>query len=255
MTFAPAPPDLETRRDTRWRAVAGEHGIASLRHTHWLDDQFRTYPDAPGTWAARDGQVIGLVPPAPDAAPEELALSPGDDVLVESLRLRAISRDGVLALRVFDPGAPTRTQLRGIHSFPWNDDWVKLGAFIPAAGGETRIVRSVDGHEREEPAVGVVALEIAGDPVRLTVSGGTNGFSAVVADASSSEDAYRFRFLPIEPPDAEGNVVVDFNRAYLPPCAFSDQYVCPLPPAGNRLSVRVEAGERIPDRATSAPDT
>ena len=106
MTLAPAPPDLETRRDTRWRAVAGEHGIASLRHTHWLDDQFRTYPDAPGTWAARDGQVIGLVPPAPDAAPEELALSPGDDVLVESLRLRAISRDGVLALRVFDPGRP-----------------------------------------------------------------------------------------------------------------------------------------------------
>ena len=44
--------------------------------------------------------------------------------------------------------------------------------------------------------------------------------------------------------DADGHVVVDFNRAYLPPCAFSDFYVCPLPPAGNRLDRPIRAGEK-----------
>lgn len=70
-----------------------------------------------------------------------------------------------------------------------------------------------------------------------------------MADGTSGVDAYRFRFLPIDLPSEDGTVTVDFNRAYLPPCAFSDQYVCPLPPAGNRLGVRIEAGERVMELA------
>lgn len=253
MSLTSAPIDLDTRRQVRWDAVAGPHGIASLRHTHWLGAELRTYAHAPGTWAARAGKVVGSVRRAPDAATEEVALAPGETAVIGDLQLRAIERDGALALRVFDPESPTRTRLRGILSFPWNPDWVIEGAFVAASDGERRVVRSVDGHEREEPAVGVVALEVDGHPVRLTVSRSAKGFSAVISDATSGDDAYRFRFLPIEPPDADGNVVIDFNRLFLPPCAFSDQYVCPLPPAGNRLDVRVEAGERVTELA--APDT
>ncbi len=245
MSLATAPADLDTRQRARWRAVAGDHGIASLRHTHWLDAVERTYADAPGTWAARGGKVVGSVRRTPDAALEEVVIAPGETAVFGHREFRAIDRDGALALRIFDPESPTRTRLRGIQSFPWNSDWVIEGAFVAASDGETRVVRSVDGHESQEPAVGVVVLEVAGQLARLTVSRSGRGFSAVVADATSGDDAYRFRFLPIDSPDADGNVVVDFNRLFLPPCAFSDQYVCPLPPAGNRLGVRVEAGEKI----------
>lgn len=241
--------DPRTARErARWRAVASEHGIASLRHTHWLDDEFRAYADAPGVWAGRDGRVIGRGLRRADAD-AELALAPGEEAPFGRLLLRAIDRDGALALRVLDPDAPTRTRLRGIHSFAHDEAWLLSGAFVPAPHGETRVVRSVDGYEREQAAVGTVALTIQGAPVSLTVSGGPKGLSAVVADGTSGVDAYRFRFLPIDAPDADGSVLVDFNRAYLPPCAFSDEYVCPLPPAGNRLSVRVEAGERLPELA------
>ena len=227
----------------RWRAVSSEFGIAALRHTHWLDTEPRTYDGTPGTWAARDGAIIGSIP---EHAAEHV-LRPGEAIRVGQLELRAFSRDGALALRVIDPDAPSRRRLRGILSYPRQSDWVLHGTFEPASDGETRVVRSVDGHERTEVAVGVVALSLPGEKVRLTVSAGASGLQAVIADATSGDDAYRFRFLPIDAPNADGEVTVDFNRAYLPPCAFSDQYVCPLPPAGNRLSVRIEAGERLPD--------
>ncbi|MDW4571948.1 DUF1684 domain-containing protein [Microbacterium sp. M3] len=245
----------ETLTDERWLAVSSAHGIAALRHTHWLDDRPRAYEGAPGLWRAADGAVIGSGlhgrdDLASEASRSEVRLAPGEHLDIGGLRLKAISRGGVPALRVFDPEAPSRTRLRGILSFPHADAWAIPGLFRPAAAGTTTVIESVDGSEREEPAVGTIALQIAGAPVELTVTGDpAEGLSAVIADATGNVDAYRFRFLEIDPPAADGSVIVDFNRAYLPPCAFSEHYICPLPPANNRLAVRVDAGERIAEVA------
>ncbi|KQP70071.1 hypothetical protein ASF40_09580 [Microbacterium sp. Leaf288] len=250
MTLPASTPDTVT--DARWRAVSSEHGIAALRHTHWLDTEPREYDGAPGVWRAVDGKVAGagLRADAPGAPADDVVLAPGEHLDVGSVRLKAISREGSPALRVFDPETPGRTRLRGILSFPHDDAWALPGIFRPAAEGEINVIRSVDGYEREEPAVGTIALEVDGSPVELTVTGDpAHGLSAVIADATSNIDAYRFRFLEIDAPAADGTVTVDFNQAYLPPCAFSDHYVCPLPPANNRLAVRVEAGERITETA------
>jgi len=246
MTLPVSTPDTVT--DARWHAVSAEHGVAALRHTHWLDGVERAYDGAPGVWRAVDGRVVGtgLRADAPEAPADEVVLAPGEHLDVGRLRLKAISREGAPALRVFDPETPGRTRLRGILSFPHDAAWAIAGVFRPAADGEINVITSVDGYEREEPAVGTIALEVGGEGVELTVTGDpAEGLSAVIADATSNVDAYRFRFLEIEAPAADGSVTVDFNRAYLPPCAFSDHYVCPLPPANNRLGVRVEAGERV----------
>ncbi|HKP08227.1 MAG TPA: DUF1684 domain-containing protein [Microbacterium sp.] len=245
MTLPASTPDTVT--EARWRAVSSAHGISALRHTHWLDDEPRAYDGAPGVWRAVDGKVAGtgLRAGAADVPVDAIVLAPGEHLDVGGVRLKAISREGVPALRVFDPETPGRTRLRSILSFPHDDAWALPGRFRPAAAGEINVIRSVDGYEREEPAVGTVALEVGGSPVELTVTGDpATGLSAVIADGTSNVDAYRFRFLEIGAPAANGSVTVDFNQAYLPPCAFSDHYVCPLPPASNRLAVRVEAGER-----------
>ena len=250
MTLPASTPDTVT--DARWRAVSSEHGIAALRHTHWLDSEPRAYDGAPGVWRAVDGKVAGagLRADAPGAPADDVVLAPGEHLDVGGVRLKAISREGAPALRVFDPETPGRTRLRGILSFPHDEAWALPGVFRPATAGEINVIRSVDGHEREEPAVGTIALEVDGSPVELTVTGDpAQGLSAVIADATSNVDAYRFRFLEIDAPAADGTVTVDFNQAYLPPCAFSDHYVCPLPPANNRLAVRVEAGERATELA------
>lgn len=225
----------------RWEAVSAPHGIASLRHTHWLDQTPRAFEGAPGRWSADAGEVRGT------GLPErgDVALAPFETVHEGRLLLRAFFRDGAFALRVYDPEAPGRLSLTGIETFPESEGaWRFAGRFVPASDGEQITVRSVDGHERTVAATGTVAFEIEGTPVELSVSGDDTGFEAVIADATAQDGAYRFRFLPIDLPDADGAVTVDFARAYLPPCAFSDQYVCPLPPAQNRFAFAIPAGER-----------
>lgn len=71
----------------------------------------------------------------------------------------------------------------------------------------------------------------------------------VFSDATSGKGSYPGgRFLYTALPDKDGNVTLDFNRAYSPPCAFTDFATCPLPPPQNRLKVAIAAGERYEGR-------
>jgi uncharacterized protein (DUF1684 family) len=67
----------------------------------------------------------------------------------------------------------------------------------------------------------------------------------VFGDASNGPDTYPGgRFLVVEAPDENGDVWIDFNRAYNPPCVFSDHATCPLPTPENKLGIAVRAGEK-----------
>ena len=69
----------------------------------------------------------------------------------------------------------------------------------------------------------------------------------IFADRTSGHESYAAaRFLYAERPVDGGTTVVDFNLAYNPPCAFTEFSTCPLPPASNRLDLRIEAGEKKP---------
>ena len=66
-------------------------------------------------------------------------------------------------------------------------------------------------------------------------------FSAIRPAAKETYGAGRFLYSAMP---EDGQVVLDFNKAYNPPCAFTPYATCPLPPAENRLAVRIEAGEK-----------
>jgi uncharacterized protein (DUF1684 family) len=105
-------------------------------------------------------------------------------------------------------------------------------------------VPNADGAERGLTLAGEVAFDLDGTRHTLAVSADAGSLSASFGDATNGADTFGFRFLTLPEPDAAGRVVVDFNRAHLPPCAFTDHSLCPLPPAGNRLPIAVAAGER-----------
>ena len=76
--------------------------------------------------------------------------------------------------------------------------------------------------------------------------GVNGGLFVIFADETSAEETYGAgRFLSVEKPDENGNTFIDFNKAYNPPCAFTEFATCPLPPRENILKVKILAGEKI----------
>jgi uncharacterized protein (DUF1684 family) len=93
---------------------------------------------------------------------------------------------------------------------------------------------------------GALVFEINGTEYRLdpVLEKGSKQLFVIFADITAGKETYGAgRYLYVDPPGADGRVIVDFNRAYNPPCAFTKFATCPLPPRQNRLAVRVEAGE------------
>lgn len=243
--------------ERRGTSVSTAHGALALTGTHWLEPEPAEIPGLPGRWWAADGTVLvraaaadGLRVKGTDGAADgTLELRPDtssypDLLTLGEILLVPIEREGELALRVFDPAAATRTAFAGISTYPYAPEWAVPAVFTPFENDRDVVVPNADGRERPLAVTGQIAFHLAGEPHTLTVSRSGDQLSGVIADGTSGRETYRFRFVTLPAPDAEGRTVLDLNRAYLPPCAFADHFVCPFPPPGNRLPIAVAAGEK-----------
>lgn len=158
-----------------------------------------------------------------------------------------IDRDGKKALRVKDSAAPTRKNFVGIDYFPTNASWrveAKWEAFNPPKELE---VPNVLGNVEKYKVPGKAVFKHGGkeyevQPVLETAD--AKELFLIFADKTSGKETYGAgRFLYADLPK-DGKIVLDFNRAYNPPCAFTPYATCPLAPPENKLKVRVEAGEK-----------
>jgi uncharacterized protein (DUF1684 family) len=158
-----------------------------------------------------------------------------------------IKREDKYGLRIKDSEAPTRKHFVGIDYFDIDPSWrieAKWEAYNPP-------------HEVEEPNIigqvdkvvvpGAAVFERDGQTFRvepvIETPGDTELF-LVFADKTSGKETYgAARFVYTEAPK-DGKVILDFNKAYNPPCAFTPFATCPLPTAQNRLKMRVTAGEK-----------
>ncbi|MFF3073325.1 DUF1684 domain-containing protein [Kitasatospora sp. NPDC057936] len=259
-----AAEDWKHWSDHRAASVSAPHGQLALTGTHWLEPEPGVLPGLPGLWwadaegvrlraVAADGITVGGATVGGDASPVdgEVLLRPDTDPAADiatlgDVLLVPIEREGELALRVFDPAAPRRASFAGISAYPYSPEWAVPAVFTPfdAADAQSVVVPNADGKERPLAVTGQIAFTVAGEHRTLTVSSAGDRLSGVIADATSGIDTYRFRFITLPAPDADGRTVLDLNRAYLPPCAFADHFICPFPPPGNRLDFAVEAGEK-----------
>ncbi|WP_019885132.1 DUF1684 domain-containing protein [Streptomyces purpureus] len=244
--------------EQRTAMVSAPHGPLSLTGTHWLADHPEgRIPAVPGQWREDGGEVV-LTATAEDRVTVdgepltgEIRLTADRGPIPESRveaggrRLVVMRREGLWAVRDFDPGSPARQAFKGIEATPYDPRWELPGAYRPYPEARSVRVENADGRERGLGLAGEIVFEIDGAPQALHVAVEADGsLWAVFADATSGKDSYRFRFLRPAPPAADGAVTVDFNRALLPPCAFADHFICPFPPPGNTLPVGVPAGER-----------
>ena len=163
-----------------------------------------------------------------------------------SLRWQVIQRQDLTGIRLRDTANAAIESFKGIEMFPVSLDWRIPAWFEPYDPPRVIGVPNVLGQVNEQPSPGAVVFRVGGERLRLDVTGNPQdrSFSVVFGDETNGLETYGGgRFLTVDAPDEKGRLYIDFNRAYNPPCVFTEFATCPLPPPQNRLPVRIEAGE------------
>jgi len=170
-------------------------------------------------------------------------------VRVGSAGFRIAKRVDSIGVRAWDAEHPSLRAFKGLTYFPLDQRWRIAGRFTPLPVPRKFAASTESGVAEEYEEVGSVDATIDGTPYRLTAyKGGKKQLFITFADASSGEETYGFRFLRATLDSATSDVVLDFNFAYNPDCAFSKFTTCPLPPPENRIRSKVLAGERPPQK-------
>jgi uncharacterized protein (DUF1684 family) len=223
------------------RRRARPHGLLAATGLHWLDKQWQTFDDVPGEW--RNGpDGVSLKTEQGERNLGEVD-EDGVELMFGDVMAEVARRGTEVILRPRDPRNPVRLAYKGTSAFPPDERWIVTGRFV-ADRQEITIDTVVDGLKFADAALGRVDFTLEGRALSLTVF---DGFEIVFRDATSGVTTYAAsRTLTIDPPAADGTVVLDFNRATNQPCAYTEFATCSLPPPENVLPIAVEAGEKAP---------
>ncbi len=194
----------------------------------------------PGIVVTDKGATVQTKELKPDSSGDPDVLSLG------RLTFYIIERGGRLGVRLRDPESPQRKAFTGLTWFPVSEPYRIVAKFVPAATPRSIPVPNILGQTIDMPSPGRAVFTLRGKELGLDAvleEPDAKELFFIFRDQTSGKETYPGgRFLYTELPK-DGTVVLDFNKAYSPPCAFTPHATCPLPPQQNRLGVRIEAGE------------
>ncbi|MFC5786437.1 MULTISPECIES: DUF1684 domain-containing protein [Streptomyces] len=214
----------EEWRAERHRSVTGPTGNLALAETRWLPAGER-----PDLTAARAGQR-------------------GSVTVTTVERTDMVTGEPEYALRFWDAESPAIRNFERTDAFPFDPAWVLDATYTPVEDGRRVAFEHIrdNGGTRDLAVPGDIALTVDGTDYTLSAFDDDGTLLLVFGDPTNGAATYGAgRFLFVEH-TGEGRVRLDFNRAFVPPCGFSDQYNCPMPPRQNRFQLPVEAGEKLP---------
>lgn len=216
------------------RLPKGAPSIAGALHVRGGEVSFKAAKDA----FLVDGE------PAREASLKTDAQGRASRVKIGDLTFVVLERGGRLAVRLWNPNSPNRTQFQGRKWFPVDARFRIEADFRPYPTPKSVPILDVLGNTNNATVPGYAEFTIGGKRVRLEGEQSGDGLFFNFRDGTSGKESYpASRFLYAEAPK-NGKVVLDFNRAYSPPCAFTAYATCPLPPPENILKVRIPAGEK-----------
>ena len=203
----------------------------------------------PETHATIDGKSATAAKLDPDTSQHVTNVEMG------SLRFHVIVRDERVGIRVLERDSAAARNFKGMLFYPLDMNYRVTAAWVPADGKKTIEVPNVLGDVTAQSVPGVAVFKVNGEDSKLTALGGDvkKGLFFVFNDLTAKNDTYPGgRFLDTGP-IVDGHVVLDFNRAYNPPCAVTPYATCPLAPKENRLTVAIPAGEKFDKAAHPHP--
>lgn len=165
--------------------------------------------------------------------------------VVGLLKLSIIKRGERYGLRVKDKNNQPLREFKGLEWFPASESYRVVATFIPDAQPKEMIIMNVLGDELKMKSPGVLSFQLNGRTHQLRpVMENDEKLFIIFRDQTAGKTSYGAgRFLYADLPK-DGKVILDFNRAENPPCAFTPYATCPLPPRANFLPIAIPAGER-----------
>ncbi len=262
--------ELNAERTARAQRLTAPDGWLSLIGLHFLapgDNSVGSAPDNLIVLAAGPARLGNVVVDASGRA--RLQVSPGVEVRVNGAPVLSadlgdgrtgrpvtvtsgtvssfvIERGGQLALRVRDTESKRRQEFVGIEYFPTDPTWRIEATWEPFPRPREVSIKNILGQESKALVLGRAVFTRDGHTIGLLPlqESPDDPLFFVISDLTSGEETYgAARFVYADPP-RDGRVVLDFNRAINPPCAFTPFATCPLPPKENEMPIAVRAGEK-----------
>ncbi len=264
--------EIETWRQKRIEDLKGPNGWLNLVGLFWLNEGINTFgssknnniifpsgkiPDRAGFFLLK--QNVVTLEPAPDVKitskgnpiKSTVVFHPDSAMAIvqeyESLQWFIIRRDDKFGVRLRDFKSAGIENFAGIERYPVDPAW-RLEANFETAADSTRTIdiTNVLGQTTPQKSPGSLVFTIEGKDYRLDVikEGGEEYF-VIVGDATNTKETYGAgRYMYVKKPGPDGKTFIDFNKAYNPPCAFTEFATCPLPPKQNVLDIAITAGEK-----------
>jgi uncharacterized protein (DUF1684 family) len=241
-------------RRAREERLKADGGWLSLAGLFWLRDGPNRFgkdptaeivlPDGPanaGAFELRNGRVAVTT----GGDPRPIAPDSTDAVKVGRLSLFLIKRGDRYGVRLRDPDSEYRRNYHGIQYFPADEKWRITARWV--AQPRKIPILNIIGITEDSESPGYAVFTVAGREYRLAPileEPAAKELFYIFRDLTTGKDTYPAgRFLYSALPQ-NGKVVLDFNKAYNPPCAFTPFATCPLPPKENHLQLRIDAGEK-----------
>jgi len=254
--------EIEQWQEKRAERLKAEDGWLTLVGLFWLDEGSNVISlpskGAPTLKLTRTGGMVTLEPgPSltiggkPVTAPMVLvndADANGPTIVqTGTTRFQVIKRGERYGLRVKDSQSPTRTSFAGLEYFPIDPKYRVEARLVPYNPVKKIPITDVTGMTSDSDSPGALVFTLDGKEYRIdpVLEEGSDELFIIFKDLTSRDDTYPAgRYLYAAKPGPDGRTVVDFNKAYNPPCSFTHFATCPLPPEQNRLPIRIEAGEK-----------
>ncbi len=157
------------------------------------------------------------------------------------------NRGDQYGLRLYNRDNPKADAFEGFPAYPVNPDWHLHARFVPNSDSTTIMLDNVIGEEVERYSPGNIHFTVDGEELSVIAFEANSGLFIMFTDHTNRAETYHAgRYMIIPFPDEDGHTIIDFNKAYNPPCAFNTFTTCQLPPPQNRLDLTITAGEKRP---------
>lgn len=253
----------------RVERLTSPDGWMSLAGLYWLQEGENTFgadstndiifpkkaPDFIGSFILKDGNITAKILPDAkimhgDTPVKEIEMKTDTDgepttLSYGTLNWYVIKRSNDFAIRLKDSDNANIKSFHGIKRYPVDPDWRLEATFEKYDPQKSISVPTILGTIDEEPCPGALAFKIRNKKYRLDVLSEGDQFFVIFGDETNKDETYQpGRYVYVDKPGSNGKTTIDFNKAYNPPCAFTDYATCPFPPEQNILPIKITAGEK-----------